>query len=242
MLKRNYWFEISLFAIAMGLLECIVVIYLREIFYPEGFAFPLKPMEPRLVNAELLRELATILMLLSVGMIAGRTKTAKFAWFIYSFGIWDLFYYIFLKLLLGWPESLLTWDILFLLPTTWAGPVMGPVINSFSMILLAIILLHGKNEAKPSIRPFEWFLLITGSIIVIIAYTKEYMSFMLTKLSFGELFNPSNIKEILAYATSFIPVRFGWGVFLSGVALHLIAMGSLARRSYFGRKDVGGKK
>ena len=34
-----------LYAVAMGYLEAAVVVYLRAIYYPEGFSFPLKPMD-----------------------------------------------------------------------------------------------------------------------------------------------------------------------------------------------------
>lgn len=85
-------FWVSLFSIAMGLFECIVVIYLRKIYYPEGFSFPLKIMESDIITVELLREAATLIMLLAVGAISGKTSVEKLGLFIYSFAIWDIFY------------------------------------------------------------------------------------------------------------------------------------------------------
>ena len=61
-------------------------------------------------------------MLLAVAYIAGGNGPQRFGYFLLSFGIWDVFYYVFLKVLIGWPESLLTWDVLFLIPLTWVGP------------------------------------------------------------------------------------------------------------------------
>ncbi|MBL7138880.1 MAG: hypothetical protein ISS17_08905, partial [Bacteroidales bacterium] len=133
---------ITLFAIAMGFLESAVVVYLRAIYYPEGFAFPLKIIEGPVATTEILREAATLIMLITVAILAARRWIIRFAWFIYIFAIWDIFYYIFLWLLLGWPESLLTWDILFLIPTTWVGPVLAPVINSLTMIALAGVMIR----------------------------------------------------------------------------------------------------
>ena len=135
-------FIITIFSIAMGFMESSVVVYLREILYPGGFDFPLAPINLHLAITELIREAATLIMLLTIGIIAGRTASERFAWFIFSFAIWDLFYYIFLKLLLGWPESLLTWDILFLIPITWVGPVISPVLVALTMILLAVIIIY----------------------------------------------------------------------------------------------------
>lgn len=117
---------ITAFAVAMGFLEATVVVYLRAIYYPTGFTFPLVSMAPQLVVAELLREAATLVMLLAPAALLSRNRLERFAWFCWAFAVWDLFYYVFLKVLLGWPESLLTWDVLFLLPTVWVGPVLAP--------------------------------------------------------------------------------------------------------------------
>ena len=137
---------VSLFAIAMGLLESAVVIYLRDILYPGGFEFPLNPVRPDLVWTEILRELATLVMLLGVGILAGRNLAERFAWFMYSFAVWDIFYYAFLRVLIGWPESLMTWDVLFLLPVTWTGPVITPLIVSATMIFFALIIILAGRE------------------------------------------------------------------------------------------------
>jgi hypothetical protein len=212
---------------AMGLLETIVVVYLRELYYPEGFNFPLKLMTPDTIGIELLRELATILMLLTVGILTGKNLSTRFAWFIYAFAVWDIFYYVFLKLLLGWPASLLTWDILFLIPVTWVGPVLGPVINSLTMIFLAIALLRRSRFETFRISRYDWGLLIVGSVIVIASYTREYSIFMLSRFSTGELLFPKEPEKLMEYAGTFIPGTFDWMLFLSGVAIHWIVIGRL---------------
>ncbi|MDQ3016493.1 MAG: hypothetical protein M3R25_07230 [Bacteroidota bacterium] len=114
---------VIVFAIAMGFMESAIVIYLRELFYPEGFRFPLIPIPHRLAVVEILREAVTVIMLICVGYFAGRNKVQRFAFFGLAFAIWDLFYYIFLYAFLGWPESIFTCDILFLIPVPWVGPV-----------------------------------------------------------------------------------------------------------------------
>ena len=137
----------------MGFLEAAVVVYLREILYPGGFSFPLSPVPASLALTEIFREVATLVMLVSIGILAGRKFSTGFAWFIYSFAIWDIFYYIFLKAVLGWPESLMTWDVLFLIPTTWTGPVLTPVLVSLTMILFAGSSSTGMNTDWKAASP-----------------------------------------------------------------------------------------
>jgi hypothetical protein len=134
---RFLW--IAVFAIAMGFLEAIVVVYLRELYYPDGFEFPLRLMSADLVRAEWIREIATLVMLAGIGIIAGRNGLQRLFYALFAFGVWDIFYYVALKLLLGWPASLLTWDLLFLIPVSWLGPVLAPAINSLTMILMAML-------------------------------------------------------------------------------------------------------
>jgi hypothetical protein len=77
----------------MGMVESAVVIYLRELYYPGGFKFPVQPTSTTVAITEVIREIATMIMLLAIGMLAGKSKTGRFAWFIYSFAIWDISYY-----------------------------------------------------------------------------------------------------------------------------------------------------
>jgi len=108
---------VTTFGIAFGFIEAAVVVYLRLHFYPEGFTFPLAEMPGPVILTEVAREAATIIMLACIGWIAGRRFLDRFAYFAFAFGVWDIFYYVFLKVILGWPESLLTWDVLFLIPS-----------------------------------------------------------------------------------------------------------------------------
>jgi hypothetical protein len=216
----------------MGFMESAVVVYLREIYYPDGFDFPLKPIGQNIGITEILREAATLIMLITFGIIAGRTKTEKFGFFIYCFGIWDIFYYVFLKLLLGWPESLLTWDILFLIPVIWVGPVIGPVINSLTMILLAVLISYFTNlNPATRIKPMEWILFITGSVVIIISYIEDYISYMTDKFSLLELFDTTQINVITEYAADYQPVNFAWWIFVTGEVILLVTIYSFFARN-----------
>lgn len=208
---------VTVFAVSMGYLEGSVVVYLREIYYPEGFTFPLKIMNMHIALTEILREFATLVMLGAVGLLAGRSKLEKFGLFILAFGIWDIFYYIFLQLLLGWPESLFTWDILFLLPTTWVGPVLAPVINAITMVIFGgmIWYFHSWGQLMP-VKMREWVMLVIGSLFVIWAYIEDYVSFLLKEFSFSEIFFPSDSGRLIESATTYLPKGFSWLIFGMG--------------------------
>ena len=223
---------ITLFSIAMAFLETSVVVYLRKLYYPEGFFFPMKMMDKDIAIVEVFRELATVVMLLGAGFIAGRNRTEKFGLFLYSFAIWDIFYYVFLKVVLNWPESLLTWDVLFLIPTTWVGPVVAPVIVSLAMIAFALLIskLTSQN-IQTRISMLEWMLLIVGSVVLIIGFVFDYVKYMLTYFSFAEIFSPSNTTRLMEKALLYIPASFPWWIFLIGLGIIISGVSSFFIRN-----------
>jgi hypothetical protein len=224
-------YTVLAFSIAMGFLEAAVVVYIRELYYPEGFSFPLKMMSMQVAITEIFRELATLVMLVTAGMLAGRTKTEKFGYFIFTFAVWDIFYYIFLKLLINWPESLLTWDILFLLPTAWVGPVIAPVLLAILMIILSLAISYFTDkQLHPRIQLSEWSFLILGSLISIIAFTLEYTVFITGKYSFSELWNIDS--QFIEYAIQFIPQKFPWIIFLTGFGIIATGIGKFYYRNF----------
>ena len=228
---RGLLITITAFAIAMGFLESAVVIYMREILYPGGFDFPLSPIPVNLALTELFREVATLVMLVTIGILSARRFSTGFAWFIYGFAIWDIFYYVFLWLILGWPQSLMTWDVLFLIPTTWTGPVLSPVLVSLTMILLAMVILIRAERGKESRIPGKiWAGLILGSLILIFGFVFDYSQHMLTHFSLFEMLQVKN-PEVLELATSYVPHRFPWWIFGIGEALILASIAWYARLS-----------
>ena len=224
MMKSRIVIWVIIFSIAMGFLETAVVVYLRELYYPEGFAFPLKMMSVNIIATELLREAATVIMLLAIGFIAASRKIERFAYFILAFAIWDIFYYVFLKMMLGWPGSLLTWDILFLIPVTWVGPVICPVINSLTMIALSLLILHYSGKGlRASLIRIEWILLILGSLIVIFSYIQDYSTFMLEKFAFWDFILMRDEQAVFEHAAVYIPLNFNWYIFSIGQCLFFAA-------------------
>ena len=171
-MRKIFW--ILVFSIAMALVEAAVVVYLWALYYPEGFAFPLPMITVRHLIVELGREAATIFMLLSVAALIGKRFWEKFAYFVICFGFSDIFYYLWLKLALGWPSSLLDWDILFLIPLPWIGPVIAPVSIAIMMILagLLIIALYKRGyDFRPSF--LTWVLTIIGTLTILYSFMRD---------------------------------------------------------------------
>lgn len=215
----------GLFAIAMGLMEAIIVVYLRKLYYPQGFSFPLQTMPSDMLYLELVRETCTIVMLVFIALIAGKNKIQKFAWFIYCFAIWDIFYYVGLKLFLDWPPSIFTWDLLFLIPVPWVGPVITPVICSLTMILLAacIVVLQEKGY-EVHIKPREWALIFGGGFIIFIAFIWDYSRIIIQKGYLGKLLTLTQDQSFLQIMAQYRPVSFAWLVFIVGEILILAAI------------------
>ena len=227
----NKIWKTAVFALAMGFFEAILVIYLRELYYPEGFEFPLNLIDPDILFFELIRELATILMLVCIGLLAGKTGLQKFGFFLFSFAVWDLFYYCGLKILIGWPDSLLTWDILFLIPITWIGPVLAPVICSFSMIYMAVLLFAGETAKKHfKLISHEWVLIISGAVIIFISFIRDYTQLLVRGGYLNKLSSLTTNQDFIHDLISYMPENFKWGVFLLGVVLIISALLLIHRR------------
>jgi hypothetical protein len=165
-----------------------VVVYLRALGEPvranAGLAqselFPLLKV-PQLgeyigiVKVEVVREAATIIMLAAAAATATRTFRAWLAAFSIVFGAWDLAFYATLRILLGWPRSLMNWDLLFLIPVPWVGPVLAPVIVSLSLVVGGIIGLVREPKRVPWI---SWALLVAGGITIYVSFVWDWRYIM----------------------------------------------------------------
>lgn len=146
LLPRLAW--LCLFATAFGYLEGAVVVYLRAIYYPDGFGFPLLLAADRIAAVEVGRELATLLMLSCGAALAARTAWGRFGAFAVAFGVWDLAFYLTLKLVLDWPASLATWDVLFLIPGIWTGPVWSAVVIAVLLVVCGVRIMADAAAGK----------------------------------------------------------------------------------------------
>lgn len=135
------------YAVSMGYLEAAVVVYLRTLYYPQGFDVTMPSRFTSLIyQVDLFREAATIIMLLAVGYLSFTKIKDRICAFLWLFAVWDLSYYIFLKLILGWPSSLKTLDVLFLIPVPWVAPVWLPISISTATLAVTTYLLFIKKH------------------------------------------------------------------------------------------------
>ena len=203
------WLVVALYAVAMAWVEAAVVYYLRSLI---DRIEPYQPYPLRLAGgfgeAELIREIATLLMLFTVGWLAGATWRTRLGYSVVAFGVWDIFYYVFLRVLTGWPKSPLDWDILFLIPLPWWGPVWAPTSIALLMILWGSFMT--KVEWSPVSSGSHWKFLALGGIGAALAL----FTFMADAL---------RTADQGTYALrNMLPVRFNWPLF--GVALALMAL------------------
>jgi hypothetical protein len=220
-------FALLLFGTAFGYLEAAVVTYLRALheparqkFYPgrsPSELFPLLTLDQlhssgrdqqQTLVAEIGREAATIIMLAAVALAVARNAGEWAAAFVIAFGVWDITFYAFLKLLIDWPASLMTWDILFLIPVPWVGPVLAPVLVSAAMIAAGVLHLR----APVRIRPANWGGILIGAAIIVVAFAMDYRHIM----------------------TGGWPQRFNWALFLTGLG---VGVGSYAWAARGARRE-----
>jgi hypothetical protein len=209
MSPRARWAVTAVFATAFGYLEAAVVLYLRTMvnridpYQPN----PL-PATAALAFPELGRELATMIMLGTLGWLAGRTWRGRIGFALLAFGIWDITYYIFLIPLTGWPNSLSDWDILFLIPLPWWGPVWSPVSIAGLMILFGIFVTV-LEQGEPPIWPRKLSLVLCALGITLALYV--FMADAIAALPGGE-----------AALRATLPKSFKTGIF--GLAWILMAV------------------
>lgn len=219
------FFWAGIFAIAMGYLEAIVVVYLREIYYPYGFDFPLKVDLSRIMGVEILREAVTIVMLASVGIIAGKNRLQKFLYFLFCFGMWDIFYYLALRILLGWPESIFTYDILFLIPVTWVGPVLAPVICSVVFIVFSFLIISKQEKGyEIKVKAIHWFLFFIGNLIVFITFIWDFAGIIINGGFLGKIFSFNADENFKKVVSEFIPTFYNWYAFAVGEVLIILSL------------------
>ena len=137
-------FLLALFGIAMAHLEGVVVVYLRHalgLLDSESNKESIDKFPKKYLRIEISREAATIVMLVTLALLTGTTWIEKGIFFLWTFAFWDLFYYVSLYILIKWPPTLKTIDVLFLIPVPWIAPVWFPIGVS-SVTIIGILLLY----------------------------------------------------------------------------------------------------
>ncbi|MHC4758928.1 MAG: hypothetical protein ACYTE8_09740 [Planctomycetota bacterium] len=167
---------VFIFGVSLAYFEASVVVYLRAIFYPDGFTFPLSifelnPSHRYLLMTEIGREAASIILIASASWLFAKNARRRLAHFLIIFAVWDIFYYVWLKILLGWPAAIMDWDILFFIPVVWASPVLAPVLVSFLFLLFAGIILYRDYTDKPvKAGLIDWIGFLAAAIIVVVSF------------------------------------------------------------------------
>jgi len=188
------------FAATMGFFEAAVVVYLRRLWELGEIQVAPASLSNVLIRTELLREAASLGMIASVAWLAGRRGVERFAHAAVIFGTWDLLYYVYLRLLIGWPASLLDWDVLFLIPKTWVGPVLAAVLVSAALVAGGVYLALREDGPRPvTIAPPAWVAGVIGGSIVIV-------SFLMPEA-------PRSLTDQ--------PAGFSWTIFLAGLGIGL---------------------
>lgn len=203
--KRFLW--ISVFAIAMAFLEAVVVAYIRKLLQISDHRADLNPY----AIMEAWREVATIIMLVAVGWLTGRKKIDRLAYGMFAFGLWDIWYYVWLKVLVQWPKTLFDWDTLFLIPFPWRGPVLSAVLIAGLICVVATLTVYQVNRrARLKITSFQVSVTIGGALLALYVFMAGAMHVWIR--------GGTNWRSIQ-------PDVFNWPLFL--IALILIAVPSL---------------
>ena len=206
--RPTTWVLVATFAVAMAWVEAAVVYDLRVLVdRVEPYQANPLPLAGALGGIELAREVATLVMLVAVGGLAGRTARARLAYTAIAFGVWGIFYYVFLKIMSGWPTSLFDWDILFLLPVPWWGPVVAPA--SIAVLMIAWGTLATASSDPSPVRGGEsrlWPVAGLGAALALYVFMADSLRAV-----------PDGLEAVRMV----LPVTFNWSLFL--VALVLMA-------------------
>jgi hypothetical protein len=200
------WSLVTAFAVAMAWVEAACVYYLRVMTNRiEPYQDNPLPIHGILGEVELVREAATLVMLLTVGMLAGRRWRARLGYSAIAFGVWDILYYVFLRLISQWPKSLFDWDILFLLPLPWWGPVLAPI--SIALLMIVWGTFASQFSDRTPATSVSWTLWgFSGLGIALALYV--FMADSLRTIHHG-----------VAVTRQVLPTEFNWLLFCLALAL-----------------------
>jgi hypothetical protein len=203
---RRRWLLVVVFAIGMAWVEAASVYYLRVMVdrLDPYQANPL-PMRGVLEQVELVREAATLLMLLTIGALAGPTWRTRLGYAAVAFGVWDILYYVFLRMICGWPKSLFDWDVLFLLPLPWWGPVLAPIcIASLLIVSGTLVSQRAVQVPASSVTSTWWRLNWLGVALALYVFMADSLR---------------AVHQGLDVTRAVLPQTFNWSVFVVAVTL-----------------------
>src|SRR5262249_25468315 len=215
---RRRLFALACFGIVFGYVEAAAVVYIRAAIDPihhrlfpdrdPSDLFPLISAEQwshespatHMVFLEVSREVSTVLLTVVVALAVSQNVRQWFASFMLAFGVWDVFYYLWLRLLLGWPRTFGDWDLVLAFPLPWVGPVWAPLVVSGVMIATACVFFWCESSARP-LRPqaIHWIAVLTGMLVTMASFWWD-------------------ARSILANG---VPEWFNWPLLLTGIMIGL---------------------
>ncbi len=219
MTDKQRWLVVALYAAAMAYVEAAVVLYLRTMVDRlDPYQSPPVTLPDDLVRAEMVREVATLIMLFAVGWLAGRTWRSRLGYTLVAFGVWDILYYVYLVPLSGWPRSLLDWDILFLLPLPWWGPVLAPVSIAALMVLGGTLVSQfDRPERALWPGPWAWGASLVGVTLALYVFMADAIG------------AAGGGAEAVAQV---LPTQFNWPVFVVAWLLLAVPIVDLCRQQW----------
>ncbi len=205
---------LTLIGLSAGYIESAVVVYLRELYYPENLKsiFPLKLFTPFDYKVELIREFFTLFILYAVASCFERRKFHRLSIFFYLWGAWDIFYYIWLKILIGWPTHILDWDVLFLIPLPWFAPWICPVLIALCFVIFSGFLL---NKDKIEISLVSKITIPAGFALLLYSFLEISINLIRKGMDFA----------------NFVPHKFNWLIYILGLCCVIYGGIELCRRS-----------
>jgi len=213
--KKILW--VGIFAFAMAFMEAAVVVYLSRIYGISDLLLQVPPFDPQIARIESGRELASLVILLSFGWVAGQSLQSRLGFAFIAFGVWDISYYLWLKVFIGWPITLLDPDLLFLIPLPWWGPVIAPVLISLLMIIGGTMVVIRNDQGHViRFRILEAITLLVGILAMLFAFMQDALSILPA--------NPSLLSQLK-------PSQFNWVVFLVGLFMSGIGVWQIMRSS-----------
>ncbi len=103
-----------------------------------------------------------------------------------------------MRLQLGWPDSLFSYDILFLIPTLWVSPVICPILISLSLVGYATWLMAlARRRGMPMPSLIHCTLIAGGAGLVLFSF----------------------IENAEYYRQGGLPPQFSWPAFAVGYVL-----------------------
>lgn len=196
---------VALFAVAFAYCEASVVVYLRKIV---GVVEPwtdASVYDAAIGAVEFGREAATLVLLAALGWACGRNAQTRFGFALFAFGIWDILYYFWLKILIGWPASLLTPDILFLIPLPWWGPVVTPILIAVLLAAAgAAAIVRDERGRTVRIGPLDGSMMAAGVALMLWAFMADAIAVL-----------PASAETL----SQVRPGAFSWGRYAAGLLL-----------------------